>query len=432
MNDSDMAYWSRRKLLRAVALAGLGASAAPLLAAPRKLVVLTSYPEEVMARFEAAFARRFPQFPLQFIWRMPRDALPYLLEEGGVDVYWGASPRTFHRLKAAGALRKLRELDALPSTIGRTRLRDVDGYYQATEMAAYGFAVNRTALAQLGVAPPRDWTDLTDPRLAGRIALPDPTRVGFAPVLVDIVLQAFGWAAGWALWNEIAGLSAPQQRGAGFIGDEVGSGRCAIGLSIDFFVASAIANGAPLEFVYPTRSGINPGHVALMRGAQNIEGANAFIDFVLGVDGQLLLTHPDIRKLPVLPSTYAALDAGYYRPFDAAARGELDYDNDAGRDRLGLVAALFGEHLLHRHDEQAALWRRLHAMEANGRDVTALRRQFCAVPVSADEAGRADLHALFRERVEGSSSVAGELERRWREDTDQRMAALQQQLNAST
>ncbi len=436
MSRLDAVPWSRRALLRAVALSGLCAATRPLQAASRalqetsrKLVVLTSYPDEVMARFEAAFARRFPEFPLQFIWRMPNDALPYLLDQGGVDVYWAASPRTFAGLKAAGALRKLPAFAALPSAIGNTRLRDEAGYFQATEMAAYGFALNRAALTQLGVDAPHDWRDLANPRLAGRIALPDPTRVGFAPVLVDIVLQAYGWESGWALWNEIAGLSQLQQRGAGFISDEVGSGRCAIGLSIDFFVASAIANGAPLDFVHPTRNGINPGHVAILRNADNVAGAGAFVDFLLGADGQSLLTHADIRKLPVLPAAYAPLDASYYRPFEAAARGELDYDNDAGRDRLGLVTALFGQHLVHRHDEQAVLWRRLHALEAAGRNTAALRRDFCAVPLGVAESERGETRALFRDRLEGDAEAVGNLERRWREATDRRIEALQRQLD---
>ena len=435
MSRRDSISLSRRALLRAAALSGLCAAARPLWAAsaqtPRKLVVLTSYPDDVMARFEAAFARRFPATPLQFIWRMPHDALPYLLEHGGVDVYWAASPRTFAQLKAAGALRQLPVFAALPSMIGNTRLRDEGGYFQATEMAAYGFAINRAALDRLGVAPPRDWRELANPQLAGRIALPDPTRVGFAPVLIDIVLQAYGWEAGWALWNEIAGLSQLQQRGAGFISDEVGSGRCALGLSIDFFVASAIANGAPLEFVYPTRNGINPGHVAILRGAGNVAGAQQFVDFLLGADGQSLLTHADIRKLPVLSAAYAPLDAGYYRPFEAAARAELDYDNDAGRDRLGLVAALFGQHLAHRHDEQAVLWRRLHEREASGGDSAALRREFCAAPISAAESESEAMRALFRGRLEGDDETIGKLERRWRDATDRRIATVQRQLDAA-
>jgi hypothetical protein len=48
-----------------------------------------------------------------------------------------------------------------------------------------------------------DRADLADPRFAGQIALPSSVKVGFAPPLMEIVLQAYGWEKGWALWSEM-------------------------------------------------------------------------------------------------------------------------------------------------------------------------------------------------------------------------------------
>jgi hypothetical protein len=45
--------------------------------------------------------------------------------------------------------------------------------------------------------------ETADPRFAGQIALPSPATVGFAPPLMEIVLQAYGWEEGWALWSEM-------------------------------------------------------------------------------------------------------------------------------------------------------------------------------------------------------------------------------------
>ncbi|MDB6060986.1 MAG: putative regulatory lipoprotein [Verrucomicrobiaceae bacterium] len=414
---------NRRNFLKGSAVA-LATVALPLRADPRNVVVVTSYPDEVVSRFEAAFEKLHPEYRLQIIWRMPRDALPYLLQpqQSGVDVYWSASPRTFARLKSENALRKL-DIDRtkLPTKIGHTQLRDADDYFVATEMAGYGFAINESALTRLGVRQPKDWRDLTDPRLAGQIALPNPARVGFAPVMIDIVLQGYGWQQGWALWNEIAAQSVLMEHGASFVSDDVASGRCAVGLSIDFFVASAIANGAKLKFAYPHRSGINPGHIAITASASNGDGARAFAEFVLSQAGQLLLTHPDIRKLPVLPAAYTQLDADYYRPFDAAARGELDYDNDVGRNRLGVIAAYFDQHLAYRHDEQAALWKQLHAQEKLGRTMTSARAILSAAPLREEQAASAELQKIFRERIEGAEPTLSDIERTWRSETDNRV-----------
>lgn len=422
----------RRRFLQGAALA-IASAALPLHAEPLTLTVMTSYPADVTARVEAAFEKAFPDYRLQIIWRMPQDALPYLQQpkQGGVDVYWSPSPRTFNQLKAEGAFRKLDlDLTGLPETIGKTRLRDAENYFTATEMAGFGFAINTQSLTQLGVATPQRWSDLANPKLAGQIAVPNPARVGFAPVLIDIPLQGYGWEQGWALWSEISSNAELLEQGGGFISDKVGAGQVAIGLSIDFFIASAIANGAPIRFVYPDRGGINPAHIAITAGTEKLAAANAFTAFVLSAPGQTLLTHADIRKLPVRPSVYEQLPADYYRPFSAAARGELDYDNDRGRNRLGVITALFDHHLAYRHQEQQALWQKLHTLEAAGKPYPQLRKLLGTVPLSETEAANPELQKQFRDRLEGAKPELREPERRWREATDKRIAAAQKLLEA--
>lgn len=418
---------SRRAFLQALAASPLALAMGPAWGAPRPVTVLTSYPDNVISRFEAAFEAAYPEYRVNVLWRMPHDALPTLRQpdQGGVDVYWSASPRNFNTLQAEGAWQPLGiPLDGLPQHIGRAPLGDGQGYFTATELAGYGFALNPVLLAARGIAPPADWRDLADPRLDGLIALPIPARVGFAPVMVDIVLQAYGWEAGWALWSEIAALARLVDRGATFVGDEVAQGRCAVGLSIDFFVASAIANGAPVEFRYPAHGGINPGQIAIPRSAPNPEGARAFARFILSRPAQALLCHPDIRKLPARPEAYALAPANYHNPFAAAARGAYDYDGERGRGRLALIAHLFEACLIQPREEVAALWRRLHALEARGGRREDLRRQLGAVPCSEAEGDRAELRALFKDRVEGDDFQSLPPVQAWREQAARQRQAV--------
>ena len=101
---------------------------------------------------EAAFEKAWPAYRMQVVWRMPHDALPYLLQprQGGVDVYWSASPRTFAAVRAAQAWRPL-DIDrsGLPERLGKTALADPEGFYTATEVAGYGIAVHTGELARL-------------------------------------------------------------------------------------------------------------------------------------------------------------------------------------------------------------------------------------------------------------------------------------------
>lgn len=383
-------------------LAGLLLAFSGLLsAAPQSVVVMTSYPEEVMTRVEDGFAQAHPEYRLQVLWRQGFDALPYLLQarQGGVDVYWAPSPGNFTRLAKAGSWQPLGiSLKGLPAQIGGLALRDQKNLYQATELAGYGFAINTASLAELGVPTPKDWPDLLDARLRGRVALPDPGRVGFAPVLLDIVLRAYGWERGWALWSELAGQARLVTRGGTLVSDEVTSGRAAVGLSIDFFVASAKANGEPVDFVYPAHGGLNPAFIAITASTQAPAGARAFARYVLSDAGQALLADADIRKLPVRPSVYAQLPAQYHDPFVAAGHGAYDYGNGSSRERLALISSLFTQWLGLPHEALNELWTRLHAAEAAGHDVAAIRQLLTAPPLTAGQAEAKPLLGMFAAR----------------------------------
>ncbi len=417
--------FSRRAFVQGAAALALGALSGPLWAAPRRdVVVLTAYPETVVARFETAFERAYPHYRLRVVWRMPHDALPYLRQPGqnGVDVYWSASPNTYAQLKREGGWQKLGiALDGLPAQIGQSVIQDPDGYYVATETAAYGFAVNPARLQQLGLAAPADWTELAAPAYAGQLLLPNPAEVGFAPVLVDIPLQAYGWDTGWALWSALAANGEFVGRGGTFVSDEVASGRKAVGLSIDFFVAAAIANGAPLRWIYPRQGGVNPAHIAITASSPNPAGARAFARFVLSDAGQTLLTHPDIRKLPVRPSVYTRLPAGSHHPFAVAEQGGYRYNNGVGQLRAAVVAAAFVQACVRPHAQLVALWQALR--QGNPTRWSAVWPLLTAPLLSEADASSSALQQVFANRRQDPAAEAAALahEQRWASQVDARL-----------
>ncbi|WP_306607409.1 twin-arginine translocation signal domain-containing protein [Azonexus sp.] len=152
---------SRRHFLKSGAALALAASIGrPAGAVPQTVNVLTSYADEFVGRIEAAFEKAHPEYRLRILWRMPRDAAAFLQQpgHGGADVYWSASPRTFARLADEGIWRKLPvDRKNLPTHIGKTALGDAAGYYTASEVAGFGFAVSPNALAARGIARLRDW-----------------------------------------------------------------------------------------------------------------------------------------------------------------------------------------------------------------------------------------------------------------------------------
>jgi len=336
-----------------------------LVSATEKVVVLTSYPQEVITPFEAAFEKAYPQYRLEVLWRQSRDAMSYLHQpHSAIDVYWTPAQRNFAVLAKEGAFRKLNvDLRGLPKKIGGFQISDPDGYYVAHETAGYGMAYHPAELKRLGLPVPTDWKSLTAPAFNGHVVLPIPSKVGYAPILVDTLLQGYGWEQGWCVLEKVAANATLADAGATFISDDVGSGRIAVGMTMDFFARAAIANGNPLRFTYPEKVGYSPAHVGIFHEASNLKGARAFASFVLSEQGQQILFHPDIRKLPVRPAVYAHKPQGYFDPFAAAQRASYKYDMTAGLMRQELVAALFDALITRHHAALKTMWEAIHLAE---------------------------------------------------------------------
>ena len=381
-----------------------------LAAATEKVVVLTSYPQEVVTQFEAAFEQVFPQYRLEILWRQSRDAMSYLHQpHGAVDVYWTPAQRNFAVLAKEGAFRKLDvDLSGLPKKIGGFQISDSDGYYAASETAGFGMAYHPGELQRLGLPVPTDWKTLAAPEFNGHVVLPIPSKVGYAPMLVDTLLQSYGWEQGWSVLEQVAANASLADAGATFISDDVGSGRYAVGATIDFFAVSAIANGKPLRFAYPEKVGYSPAHVAIFGEATHLVGAKAFASFVLSEQGQKLLYHPDIRKLPVRPAVYANKPEGYFDPFAAAQRASYDYDTASALARQEVVGALFDALITRHHAALKTMWGAIHQAEQKAPSdprLQEVRRHAGWLPLTLAQANDAALQQSFIKRDSHTEAI---------------------------
>jgi phosphoglycerate transport regulatory protein PgtC len=360
---------SRRALIAGLSAAATGLFAANAHAAEASVVVVTSFPEELTTRYEREFERLHPEYHVQFVWKQSRDAFAFLSqpEQGGADVYWAPSLGNFPALREKGAFRRLTpDRAVLPGRLGAQLLSDPDGFYEAYDVAGYGVVANTDRLTARNLPAPTSWRDLAAPVYAGEIAMPIAGKVGFSPALYDIVLQAEGWDAGWALLSEIS--AGAQLLSAGNLPTGlVREGKAALGLTIDFFAVSARENGAPVTMIYPKRTAFLPAHIAMTASATHAAAAQAFVDFTLSRDGQKLMTERDSSRHPARPDAYATAPSALIDPFKLSADVTFAYDQQAGRRRPGLVALLFDLLIVEKHDEVVALWRALHEAEARAK-----------------------------------------------------------------
>jgi phosphoglycerate transport regulatory protein PgtC len=398
-------------------------------AATAEVVVLTSFPKELFEAYKQAFEQKVPGVKVIVKQQQTNQAVTYLRETRArpeVDVFWVSAVDAFQTLKADGLLDRItlpREtLARMPPRIWSFPLHDPDGTYWGFAVSGYGLMWNTRYLALHKLPAPREWTDLADPRYAGHLVISAPSRSGTTHLTVEVILQAYGWEKGWGLLLQMGGnMGAITERSFG-VPEAVVSGQYGVGVVIDFFGLSAIASGQPVDFAYPSLTSVVPASVAVVRNGPNPANARAFVEYLLGDEGQQKLFAPDIGRLPVVPALYARAPKGYPNPF-AMKLGGVDFDDKLSSGRRNVVNSLFDHTITFRHAELRAAWSAIHAADAqvatarrSGRGVDAAvaqlaeaRRLAGTVPLDAGRASDREVNAAFRDKPD----VKSRLETEW-------------------
>ncbi|SEH40336.1 ABC transporter substrate-binding protein [Magnetospirillum fulvum] len=384
------------------------------------LRVITSYPPDMMELYEKAFAQVRPDIKIEFLPGHGAEALEALRapDQSGIDVWWAPAANAFPALAREGGLRPLGSLgDGIETSVWGMRIADPAGTYLPFEIAGYGFAVRPDYLARHRLPKPTDWSDLVKPVYAGHIVMPVPSSVGYAPAMIEILLQNQGWDKGWAAWTEIAANSSLMDGGGGAaLLNELFDGSKGIALIMDFFVRPARIEGKPVSFTYPSVSFVTPAHVGITTKAPHPEQARAFVQFLLSPAGQMLLMEPAVSRLPVRKSVYAKAPAGYPRPFDAAPPAHA-FDQAKASARQAVLKALFDDAITSRHAKLKDLFAAIHDAEKQGDSAKAQKARALATRIPLDETAAAD-PALNAAMNNLDSDEAKAIRAKWRAEVN--------------
>ncbi len=186
------------------------------------------------------------------------------------------------------------------------KYQDADGYWTGVYVGALGFCSNPKELRRLGVAIPKSWADLLNPKLKKSISSAHPATSGtafttFWTNVTRLGSEEAGMEYMKSLHNNILQYS---KSGVGPVGI-VGRGEAAVGLVFSHDCVAGAEAGLPLKVSFPSEgTGYEIGGVALIKGSRNPEAAKAYIDFALSAQAQNLgpavaayqvLTHPKAR-----------------------------------------------------------------------------------------------------------------------------------------
>ena len=334
-----------------------------------KLVIVTSYPKDLTGVFKKAFEAKHPGTTVEILQKKTSAGVKYIqetAEANASDLMWASAPDAFEVLKADGLLAPYTPKAAgIPEKIGSYPINDPDGYYIGFAGSGYGIMWNTRYLERKKIPVPSEWTDLKQPVYHGHVGMSAPSRSGTTHLTVETVLQGDGWDKGWALWKEMAGnFKMVTERSFG-VPEGVNSGDFGVGIVIDFFGFSSKATGFPVDFVYPTVTTLVPANIAVVKNAPHLKAAEAFIEYLLSVEGQELLLDPAIRRLPVNPDTYAKAPQDFPNPFkDQSIGAAVKFDVQLSKDRYNIVNSLYDVMITYRREDLVAAMQAIQAAEA--------------------------------------------------------------------
>lgn len=320
--------------------------------------VMTSFGKEVTAVYKEQFEAKYPNLTLEFISSPATGAVSHIESLGPAtrpDILWSSSPEVFDTLSRLNLLSKAGLIDTpmIPSKVRNVNLNDPNGFFRGQALSGYGIMWNTRYIGGKNLPVPTDWWDLAKPVYFGHIIMSSPTRSGTTHLIVETILQAYGWTDGWRQLLQIGGNCGEITERSLDVPEAVKHGRFGVGLVIDFLALSSKYTGSPVEFVYPPKTTVLPASIALLKGAMNPAGAKQFMAFTLSQEGQSLLFTPEISRMPVLTTVYFSvkIPADFPNLFDVIRKSAMVYDRSVSEQRYSIVNSLFDRLITAHHTE---------------------------------------------------------------------------------
>lgn len=313
-----------------------------------RLVIVTPHNEQIRFEIQRAFSKwhkaKYGQ-AVEIDWRAgggTSDIERQLLSEYaaadkreaidkgiGYDLVFGGGDYFFDKRLKPGVGGKISVLEKieLPAkllraaygspTLADKKLYDPDGTWYGVVLASFGIVYNRDVLRLRGVSDPGTWEDLVDPKLAGWIAMADPSHSGSVRSTYESIVQWYGFERGWRVLRGIGGNARYFTSSSSRVPLDVSSGEAAAGMCIDFYapLQAEVVGPDRAAFVMPGDApAMNADPVAVLRGTPRKELATRFITFLLEPAGQAVWSYhkgdgpgPErftLGRMPVRPDFY--------------------------------------------------------------------------------------------------------------------------------
>ncbi|SFZ80724.1 iron(III) transport system substrate-binding protein [Devosia enhydra] len=283
------------RLLTTTALAAFAAlAAAPALAQSGSLQIYSAYPDEHMRPLIEAFNKVHPGVTVE-VSVQPGEELLSTIElemranSPRADVV-GLNEASINALQSRHTAFEAYTPAGLDGV--REALRDAENLVIPACVNPYLIQYNTNQIAAADA--PKSWADLTDAKYKDKVAMADPAS--------SQSVHSFLWfetqylpaqnvaGSGWEFFSALAANGTRLEGSHGTIRDLTASGERPIGIQLLANGQTSARRGDPTALVWPPEG--SPGEIsafAMFAGSDNKEAAQAWLDFVVSVEGQSVM-----------------------------------------------------------------------------------------------------------------------------------------------
>jgi len=352
------------------------------------LTVISPHSTDIQVEFGDLWKKSHPDIPIKWVGQGgSSDDLRFVKQQFqargkdkgiGVDVFFGGGGETFAELEKDGDLVPLSSDYGVPQELNKVPLRAKDNSWIAAALSGFGILYNKKIATRDALPIPKTWADLANGKLQEKVELADPRKSGSAHVVYEIILQSNGWQKGWKILTGMAGNARRFTPGSSEVIPDIKSGDAVFCTAIDFYAYKAIGESGAEKLAYIQPQGqnlITPDPIGVLKGSQNTQNAEKFVQFVLSPEAQKLWigkkgtsggpVHNDLLRLPALPSAYGSKDAfTTLDPFNEKV--SVTFDSDKAFRRRRALDDLIGAALVDNLDLVKAKWKKNPNLDATG------------------------------------------------------------------
>lgn len=290
-----------RAAARGLAAAGLLLAAGCATDGRTPVVVYSPHGRDQLVLLEQAFERANPDVDVRWLDMGSQEILDRLRFEKvnpQADVWFGGPTVLFDRGVRDSLLAPYRPPWATHVDSGGIGPGDL--YYPVYRTPAV-IAYNTRAVSEADA--PKDWDDVLDPRWADKILIRDPVASGTMRAIWGLILwrsiHATGdTARGMAWLRRLDAQTKAYTLNPAILDEKLARQEGVLTLWDLQDILISRGKGMPFGYTFPTSGTVViDDAIGVVRGARHVEAARRFIDFVGGVDAQILCAEK-VYRLP--------------------------------------------------------------------------------------------------------------------------------------